>query len=75
MANRIILETFQADAEDKHFEVEYLDTNGQWSNAAGGWKDGESVRHMYDTSAAAKLAARSLRKTHSYTTRVIQVHS
>lgn len=75
MANRIILETFRADAEDKHFEVEYFDTSGQWSVAAGGWKGGESVRHMYDTSAAAKLAARSLRKTHGYDTRVIQVHS
>ena len=73
MAKRQIVETFRGREDLAWYEVEYLDTQGQWISAAGGWKDGETVMAQYPDRDGARLAAVSLRKTHSYQTRYVRV--
>lgn len=74
MRKREIIHTFRGGVDEAHYEAEYKDSDGQWVSAAGGWKDSASILGEYLERDAALLAARTLRKTHGYDTRVVRVH-
>ena len=73
MAKREVIKTFRGNEDPAYYEVEYLDGDGQWVSAAGGWQGGETVKGMYQNAEGASLAANSLNKTHEHFTRIVRV--
>ena len=73
MAKREVIKTFRGNEDPAYYEVEYLDGDGEWVSAAGGWQGGETVKGMYQNAEGASLAAKSLNKTHEHFTRIVRV--
>lgn len=71
---RVVLREIPAGgSKQTDFIVEYMDSEGHWASAAGGWGWGAVCRGAYPNEQSATIMASEIAKAGGYRTRVVKV--